>query len=62
MQRRGTGFGSGQPPFHGVGWLEGYIEIIHDYLRHMSGQPFTGYPTLADSLRVMQILLTIDTR
>lgn len=49
--------GSGHPPFHGLGWLEGYIEIIRQSCRDLVGLPHRPYPTLADSNAVTSILL-----
>lgn len=49
--------GSGHPPFHGLGWLEGYIEIIRQSCRHLTGLPHRTYPTLEDSNAVTAILL-----
>jgi predicted dehydrogenase len=54
-------FGSQQPPFHGAGWLEGYIDVIHSYLLEMAGHK-TSYPTLQDSVRVMDVLLNAEIR
>jgi predicted dehydrogenase len=56
LQKPNDSFGSRQPPFHGMGWIEGYIDITHSFLMHMAGHP-TRYPTLAESLRVMEVLL-----
>lgn len=58
LQKPRDAFGSRQPPFHGLGWLEGYVDIIHNVLSHMAGRE-ARYPTLAESLRVMDVLLGI---
>jgi predicted dehydrogenase len=60
MQRPNDGFGSAQPPFHGLGWLEGYVSVIHSYLMKRSGQSHVTYPTLGDSLNVMEVLLNLQ--
>jgi predicted dehydrogenase len=57
LYRKDTAHGSNQPPFHGVGWLEGYIEILRQSYRDMLGMPHTPYPTLAESNQAMDILL-----
>ena len=44
-------------PFHSFGWLEGYIEIVRQTLRRISGLPFTEIPTLRESLDAMKLLL-----
>jgi predicted dehydrogenase len=60
LQKPADRSGSQQPPFHGTGWLEGYIEIIHRYLRKVSGDSTATYPTLQESLRVMETLLSLE--
>jgi predicted dehydrogenase len=61
MQKGSDKFGSQQPPFHGLGWLEGYVSVLHSYLLKKSGQSAT-YPTLNDSLNVMEVLLNLKTQ
>ena len=60
LQKPNDKFGSQQPPFHGMGWIEGYIEIIHNYLMKMGGNTKATYPKLHESLNVMETLLNID--
>jgi len=62
MQKPNDKFGSGQPPFHGMGWIEGYIEIIHNYLMKMGGNTKATYPKLQESLKVMETLLNVETK
>ena len=45
--------GSFQAPYHGLGWLEGYVEIIAQTLVLASGKTAKSFPTLAESLNVM---------
>lgn len=52
VARRGAELGGRLAPFHGLGWLDGYVEIIR---RGLSGK--SGYPTLAESLAVLDALL-----
>lgn len=61
MQKPNDKFGSQQPPYHGLGWLEGYVDVIHSYLLGMAGMP-AHYPTLPDSLKVMDVLLNLEMR
>lgn len=49
--------GSGHPPFHGLGWLEGYIEIIRQSCRDLLGLTYRPYPTLEDSNAIIGLLL-----
>ena len=51
-------FGSQQPPFHGMGWIEGYIEVIHCYLLRKTGKEAPAPPSLQEALDVMEVLLT----
>ena len=49
-------------PFHGLGWLEGYVEITHQTLRHACGLDSSPVPTLPEALRTMDVLLNADIR
>ncbi len=51
--------GSGHPPFHGLGWIEGYIEIIRQICRHHKGLDYLPYPTLQESCVIIEKLLTV---
>ncbi len=45
------------PPFHGLGWMEGYARLVHEVtarIRH--GRPCEA-PTLAEHLQVLRLLL-----
>jgi len=53
---------SGMVPFHGLGWLEGYVDITHQTLRHVSGLDFSPVPTLPEALRAMDVLLNAEIR
>ncbi len=53
----GDGSASGQAPFHGLGWLEGYLSIVENTLLRMAGRPAGPVPTLAEHLGVMRVLL-----
>lgn len=44
-------------PFHGLGWLEGYVEITRQTLRQVSGFTSAEIPTLSEALDVMDVLL-----
>jgi predicted dehydrogenase len=43
--------------FHGLGWLEGYVEITRQTLRRICGLSFNEIPTLHESLDAMKLLL-----
>lgn len=57
LRREAANASSGTLPFHGLGWLEGYVEIVHQALREASGLPSIPVPTLQESLAVMNVLL-----
>jgi predicted dehydrogenase len=58
VSRTGYNSGAKQAPHHGVGWLEGYIEIIRQSLRHATGKSYEKYPSLKDGLLVVETLLS----
>jgi predicted dehydrogenase len=55
--RSDSRLGSQQAPFHGLGWLEGYIEILRQLILSLSGQEMQGFPTLKEHLEMMAPLL-----
>jgi predicted dehydrogenase len=57
LQRSTQTMGSQQWPFHGTGWLEGYIEIIKQYFHQMRGESFDSYPNLREQITVLKFLL-----
>lgn len=58
VTRASTDHGSKQPAFHGLGWLEGYVEILRQSVR----EAFTGvkgeYPRLPENLAMMRAVLS----
>lgn len=48
---------TGSLPSHGLGWIEGYAEIIFQSLKSMFGLKVTPVPTLAEALDVMECIL-----
>jgi hypothetical protein len=48
---------AGTAPFHGSGWLEGYVEISRQTLRQAAGLPSEAVPTLQESLAAMDAIL-----
>jgi len=57
VRRKGPLKSSGSSPFHGLGWLEGYVEIIHQTVRLVSGLDSVPVPTLEEALDAMDVLL-----
>jgi hypothetical protein len=64
IRREAVNPSSETSPFHGLGWLEGYVEITRQTLRQAAGLPYTEIPVLSESLDAMQLLLNarIDTQ
>jgi len=57
--RQENHLGSRQAAFHGVGWLEGYLEIIQSIVREVSAgtvqaSASTDYPRLSHNLEVLE--------
>jgi predicted dehydrogenase len=61
LPRKESILGSGQPPFHALGWLEGYIEITRRLLLELQGQGGGNYPRLEDNLKVLESLFKLET-
>lgn len=57
VPRSDTSLGSRQWAFHGLGWLEGYVEVLRRGLTQLRGGTPAPYPDLASSLAVMAPLL-----
>jgi predicted dehydrogenase len=53
-------YGSRQWPFHGLGWIEGYVEIAARLAGEITGQSRAGYPTLAESLDVLEAMFRAE--
>lgn len=56
ITRNRSDLGSGHWPHHGLGWIEGYVEIIYQAIKGLDGGR-VDYPTLAQNLDVMGLLL-----
>jgi len=53
-----SSFGSEQYPFHGMGWLEGYIEILKQYFLQMRKEPHQLYPDLKSQIQILTLLFS----
>lgn len=58
--RTQTALGSRQPAFHGLGWLEGYVEILNQYIFSYKNNTKPTYPTLSEHLDVLDLLLSAN--
>jgi len=57
ITRIDTVFGSKQPPHHGLGWLEGYIEIISSLIDDAIYRKVSDYPRLQPNLDLLEVML-----
>lgn len=57
MRRTEMNWGSQQWPFHGMGWIEGYIEILYQTILGMGGKAQRIPPALKESLILTELLL-----
>lgn len=60
LPRNENNLGSGQPPFHALGWLEGYIEILRQLFLELQGQGPGNYPRLENNLKVLKSLFNLE--
>ncbi len=60
LPRKENTLGSMQPPFHGLGWLEGYLEILRRLLLELQGQDGGNYPELKNNLKVLESLFSLQ--
>lgn len=60
IRRTDLSHGSGQRAYHGLGWLEGYIEIIKQTFLALDGRATAAVPTLPECLDIMELLLKIE--
>jgi predicted dehydrogenase len=51
---------SGTAPFHGLGWLEGYVEITHQTLRRAVGLSSVPIPVLKEAVAAMEVLFNAE--
>ncbi|MBC7397493.1 MAG: hypothetical protein H7333_08620, partial [Bdellovibrionales bacterium] len=56
MVRRVNELGSQQSAFHGLGWLEGYMEICHRLLSEVYEGKSSDYPKLQDNLKLLEVM------
>ncbi len=56
LSRTSSQLGSRQPCFHGLGWLEGYVEVIHQGLQGLNDPSHNRFPDLPTSLSNFDLL------
>ena len=56
LTRANRDIGSHQDPYHGVGWLEGYIEIAYRLIAEVFHASPTGYPSLQQDLNLLRAM------
>jgi predicted dehydrogenase len=60
ITRRDSRLGSENPPHHGMGWLEGYIEITGNLIRRAFHGEERTFPELQETLRNLQPMLQAE--
>ncbi len=60
LTRKDSELGSRNPPHHGMGWLEGYIEITSCLLRDVFQGIRSNYPRLQESLKNLEPMLKAE--
>lgn len=60
LTRKDAQLGSQNPPHHGMGWLEGYIEITSNLIRKVFKGETRGYPELQETLRNLEPMLRAE--
>jgi len=51
---------SGSVPFHGLGWLEGYVTVTRETLRYAAGLKASRVPVLSEALAAMDVILNAE--
>lgn len=57
VTRKDAAFGSRQPPHHGLGWLEGYVDIISSLIDEVTCGKTSDYPRLQPHLDLLEVML-----
>ena len=61
LPRKENTMGSLQPPFHALGWLEGYVEILRQLFLELQGEGGGNYPRLENNLKLLESLFSLET-
>lgn len=59
ITRKTSDLGSQQNAFHGIGWLEGYTEILRQGVYQLSGKSHGSYPTLKENVQMLEFLFSL---
>lgn len=62
ITRADSKLGSKQPPFRGLGWLEGYIEILRQSIYDLQGREHSAYPNLKQTTGMMNHLFESNSK
>lgn len=60
LTRKNWNLNSTQPPFHGLGWLEGYVEIISQLCAEVYQNQGVEYPRLKSNLLLLEAMLNAE--
>jgi predicted dehydrogenase len=56
LARKDSRLGSQQPAFHGVGWIEGYIEVLRQLFLDLEKPGSGNYPALPEHLNLLEFV------
>jgi predicted dehydrogenase len=48
------------PPFHGLGWVEGYVKVLDAAVRALDAPSERSYPGLPEHLKILEALLSAN--
>jgi predicted dehydrogenase len=57
IRRDSQSLGLQQWPFHGGGWIEGYVEVLRQGLNALRSKNKPSVPSLKESLDVLKVIL-----
>jgi hypothetical protein len=57
LTRANTAYGSGHAAWHGLGWIEGYVEIIGNFVEGLGRPGAPRYPDLPSNLALMRVVI-----
>jgi predicted dehydrogenase len=58
VSRKGAESGSGHPPYHAMGWIEGYVALIRKVLSPSPVSEKYPVPQLSENLRLLKFLMS----
>ena len=60
LTRKSASLGSHHSPYHGLGWVEGYIEISSQLLKEVFQKIPGRYPKLSEQLDLLDAMFKVE--